>query len=108
MIIPSKPYLTYDTYVSHFKYPGIVSNVTKKPENKTVGILATGPMNGNRTMLVEHFELFRAKSWSVGEQSQYQPIKTPLSTDKPAPMSNPKLCDTNDVKTQMHTNIDNR
>lgn len=32
-------------YVSHFKYLGMVSKLTRKPENKIVGIADTGPKN---------------------------------------------------------------
>lgn len=56
----------------------MVLKLTKKPENRTVGMLDTGPK------------------------------KTPDSTLIPAPISKPKLCDTNEVNTQMHTNIEMR
>lgn len=53
----------------------MVSKLTKNPENNIVGIVETGPR------------------------------KTPASMLRPAPISNPKLCATNDVKTQIQTNI---
>lgn len=76
--LPSKAYLTYETYVTHWRYPGIVSKLTKKPENRIVGIVDTGPKN------------------------------TPASTLNPAPISKPRLWATSDVSTQMNTNMDMR
>lgn len=73
--IPSNAYRTQLTYVTHCRYPGMVSKLTKKPENRMVGIVETGPKN------------------------------TPASTLRPAPISSPRLWATSDVRMQINTNI---